>query len=231
MKEVIVNAICERLVDEFHSLSAQFKGSASEVGGRYAVVDDLLPASLAHRTHATFPRADQVRLMNSFRERKYTSKCFDQFDPLLADTMFAIQSRWVIKVIERIAGIARQVPDPALYAGGLSAMGRSQIPGPHIDNSHARDRSRLALMETNLWPCHSVSEVRVDRLCCCLSNYYFSPQSPMRQGYFNITAFKARPEQKFRRVIAWVNGRVRQALRRVVRRELERKDIYDGPPR
>lgn len=272
MKEQLIEMICNRLVADADALHASFITSASGVGARHAVVDDLLPDHLAHSIHAAFPPPVEMRLMDSFRERKYTSKCFDKFDPLMADITFAAQDPRVVEIVERITGIERQVPDARLYAGGLSAMSRGHFLGPHIDNSHDGERrlyrtlnllyyvtpdwsldnggnlelwdqdvrrhttivsrfNRLAIMETNPWSWHSVSEVTVDRLRCCVSNYYFSPQSPIGRDYFNITAFSARPEQKARRALAWVDGRARQALRTVVPRGLGKKDVYKGPPR
>jgi hypothetical protein len=64
-----------------------------------------------------------------------------------------------------------------------------------------------------------------------VSNYYFSPRSPIGKDYFNITAFSARPEQKLRRALAWADGRLRQAVRTIVPRGLGRKDVYEGPPK
>jgi Rps23 Pro-64 3,4-dihydroxylase Tpa1-like proline 4-hydroxylase len=272
MKEHFIHAICERLSEQADALSAQFRNSVTEVGVRYAVLDELLPVEIAQRIHAAFPSADRMRLMDTFRERKYTSKNFGEFDPVLADITFAIQDPRVISVVERITGIEQQIPDPSLYAGGLSAMGRGHFLGPHIDNSHDGSRryyrtlnllyyvtpdwalenggnlelwnrdvrqhttivsrfNRLAIMETNPWSWHSVSEVTVDRLRCCVSNYYFSPRSPTGSEYFNVTAFSARPEQRLRRALAWADGQLRQAVRRVVPGGLGRKDVYEGPPR
>jgi len=272
MKEQLVQLICDRLNRSADQLSREFAESAREVGVRYAVVDDLLPEEIARRIHAAFPDPASMRLMDSFRERKYTSKSFDKFDPLMADITFAVQDPRVLAIVERITGIADQIPDAKLYAGGLSAMGKGHFLGPHIDNSHDGERrnyrtlnllyyvtpdwtlenggnlelwdrqvqrhativsrfNRLALMETNPWSWHSVSEVAVDRIRCCVSNYYFSPRSPIGKDYFNITAFSARPEQKLRRAIAWVDATLRQAVRKVVPRGLGRNDVYEGPPK
>ena len=268
----LVDLICQRLRYKQDALCAQFRASASEVGERYASIDDLLPDELAQRIHKAFPSAAQMRLMDSFRERKYTSKNFDAFDPVLKDITFAFQDERVLKIVEAITGITQQVPDAHLYAGGLSAMARGHFLGPHIDNSHDGERrnyrtlnllyyvtpgwsienggnlelwdrpvqrhttivsryNRLVLMETNPWSWHSVSEVQADGLRCCVSNYYFSPVSPTGVDYFNITAFSARPEQKLRRVLAWVDGRLRQTVRRVVPQGLGKKDVYEGRPR
>lgn len=272
MKNQLVELICQRLERDEKALRKQFDTSSAIVGVRHVAVDDLLPLEIAERIHAAFPRPESMRLMNSFRERKYTSKRFDQFDPLMADVTFAVQDPRVVAVVERITGIAHQLPDAHLYAGGLSAMTRGHFLGPHIDNSHDGDRTnyrtlnllyyvspgwqtdsgghlelwdsevrrrtmiesrfnRLAIMETNPWSWHSVSEVRADGARCCVSNYYFSPVSPIGRDYFNITAFSARPEQRMRRALAWTDRQLRSAVRRVVPRGLGRKDIYEGPPR
>jgi Rps23 Pro-64 3,4-dihydroxylase Tpa1-like proline 4-hydroxylase len=211
-----------------------------------------------------------MRLMDSFRERKYTSKSFDKFEPLMSDITFAIQDPRVVAIVEKITGIKDQIPDAHLYAGGLSAMGRGHFLGPHIDNSHDGLRkhyrtlnllyyvtpdwslecggnlelwdrdverlttivsrfNRLVIMETNPWSWHSVGEVAVDQLRCCVSNYYFSPTSPTGNDYFNVTSFSARPEQKLLRVVAWADNKLRQAVRFFAPGGVGKKDIYQGP--
>ena len=148
MKEDIVRQICERLSHDVQGLSLQFWRSIGEVGVRYVVVDDLLAEALARRIHAQFPPDNEMRLMDSFRERKYTSKSFDKFDPPLADITFAIQDPRVMKVVEDITGIQKQSLDASLYAGDPSAKGPGHFLGPHIDNSH--DASRRYSRTLNL---------------------------------------------------------------------------------
>lgn len=249
---------------------AIFTNSSQEVGVRYALLDDLLPQPISQDIHNSFPTADAMRLMDSFREKKYTSKSFDKFDPLMEYITFAFQDPRVIEVVEEITGIRNQIPDVRLYAGGLSAMGPGHFLGPHIDNSHDGSRkyyrtlnllyyvtpdwsqdyggnlelwdrgvkrnttiaskfNRLVIMETNPWSWHSVSEVKVDRLRCCVSNYYFSPTSPTGQDYFNVTSFSARPEQKMLRALASVDNKLRQVVRWVAPSGLGKKDVYNGP--
>lgn len=54
--------------------------------------------------------------------------------------------------------------------------------------------NRLALMATDRQSWHSVSQVQVPQVRCCVSNYYFSPVSPDVAGdYFHATSF--RPER------------------------------------
>jgi hypothetical protein len=89
--------------------------------------------------------------------------------------------------------------------------------------------NRLVVMETNPLAWHSVSEVMVDRLRCCVSNYYFSPRSPTGVNYSNVTSFSARPEQPVRRAVAWVDGKVRQAVRWLAPSGLGKKDVFEGP--
>lgn len=140
MKEQLVFQIAQRLEREEEALRQRFAASGAEVGVRYVAIDDLLPTELAEQIAARFPAPAQMRLMDSFRERKHTSKDFESFDPLMKDITFAMQDERVLKVVERITGIAQQIPDPSLYAGGLSAMTAGHFLGPHIDNSHEGSR-------------------------------------------------------------------------------------------
>lgn len=267
MKEQIVALVVGRLTEQVEPLRLAFMDSFKAVGVRFCVVDNLLPNDIAHRINEVFPTASSMRLMDTFREKKFTSKSYDEFHPLLADITFALQDSRVIALVEKITGIEGQIPDASLYAGGLSAMGPGHFLGPHIDNSHEASRqyyrtlnllyyvtpewslesggnlelwdrhirhhatavskfNRLIIMETNPWSWHSVSEVKVNRLRCCVSNYYFSAQSPTGQEYFNVTSFSARPEQKLRRAQAWIDNKFRQAVRLVIPAGLGKKDVY-----
>lgn len=270
MRDELIDLIVARLENELESIRENFLASYNEVGVRYCIVDNLLPEYISHKIHDVFPVASSMRLMSSFREKKYTSKSYDKFDPLLADITFAIQDSRVVSLVEKITDIQEQIPDGSLYAGGLSAMGLGHFLSPHIDNSHEGARkyyrtlnllyyvtpdwslesggnlelwdqsvlrhatvvskfNRLVIMETNPWSWHSVSEVKADRVRCCVSNYYFSPRSPIGRDYFNVTSFSARPEQKVRRAFAWADSKFRQAVRLVAPSGLGKKDVYQGP--
>lgn len=75
--------------------------------------------------------------------------------------------------------------------------------------------NRLLLMETTRNSWHSVSEVRIDRPRCCVSNYYFSGQSPTGLDYFHVTSFLGRPEQKARRILGHVDNLARGLVARI----------------
>ncbi len=85
--------------------------------------------------------------------------------------------------------------------------------------------NRLVVMETNSRSWHSVSPLKVQRRRNCISNYYFSPNSPEGREYFNVTEFSARPEQPFRRCIMAVDGFLRNTIRRVIPAGLGRVDV------
>jgi Rps23 Pro-64 3,4-dihydroxylase Tpa1-like proline 4-hydroxylase len=270
MRSELVKLVLEKLEKHENALRKQFQESLSEVGVRYCYVDELLPVDLAYAIYRAFPSVDSMGLMDSFREKKYTTKSLEKFDPLMRDITFAMQDPHVVAIFERITGFRNQVPDEHLYAGGLSAMGKGHFLGPHIDNSHDGERvnyrtlnllyyispdwrqenggnlelwdkhvrrhvtiesrfNRLAIMETNPWSWHSVSEVKVERNRCCVSNYYFSPNSPIGRDYLNVTSFSARPEQHLLRTLAWVDNKIRKTVRIVVPGGLGKKDIYKGP--
>lgn len=148
MKSELIAAIEARLLRDQDQLRSAFAASKGEVGVRYVAVDDLLPADVAMAISKAFPDDGEMRLMASFRERKYTSKAYDRFDPILGDVTFAFQDPRIVKIVEEITGIQEQVPDSLLYAGGLSAMAEGHFLGPHIDNSH--DSSRRFYRTLNL---------------------------------------------------------------------------------
>lgn len=72
--------------------------------------------------------------------------------------------------------------------------------------------NRLILMNTNRTSFHSVNPIRGagDAARNCVSNYYFSPESPEGYDYFHVTSFRGRPEQPLRdawlRFDAWGRG-------------------------
>ncbi len=86
--------------------------------------------------------------------------------------------------------------------------------------------NRLVIMETNENAWHSVNPVVFDGNRCCVSNYYFSEQSPRNEEYFHVTSFSARPNQKIRRIFSKVDSIARNVVRIIFRKGIGKKDIY-----
>ena len=145
MLEELVNLIVERLDRDAEKIGSEF-GSDTSINAKYCAIDDLLPTDLARQIAASFPPSEKMRLLDSFRERKFTSKSLDDFDPLIADITFAFQDRRVIDKVAELTGIKDAVGDPHLYAGGISAMERGHFLQPHIDNSHDGDQKNYRVL-------------------------------------------------------------------------------------
>jgi Rps23 Pro-64 3,4-dihydroxylase Tpa1-like proline 4-hydroxylase len=86
--------------------------------------------------------------------------------------------------------------------------------------------NRLVIMETNSNSWHSVNPVSYDSKRCCVSNYYFSNQSPSGKDYYHVTSFSARPEQKFLRALSSVDNFLRKNIRLVVKKGIGKIDVY-----
>lgn len=64
--------------------------------------------------------------------------------------------------------------------------------------------NRLVVMATDNASWHSVSRVLVHQPRCCISNYYFSVNSPLGgKPYTQVTTFAGRPEQPLKRLFLW----------------------------
>lgn len=268
MKEQYVQMILERLERDAEPIKTDFE-TPKGVATKFAAIDDLLPRAEAEKIAVAFPASAKMRLLDSFREKKYTSKALDEFDPIIADITFAFQDERVIEKVADLTGIRDAVGDPHLYAGGISAMERGHFLNPHIDNSHDGERqnyrvlnllyyitpdwdpanggnlelwddkvrtrveipslfNRLVLMATNDKSYHSVNEVRVEVPRRCVSNYYFSPNSPNGYDTFHVTYFMARPEQRVRRLVTRIDSDVRTLVRRFKKDGLASKDVYES---
>ncbi|MET3908984.1 Rps23 Pro-64 3,4-dihydroxylase Tpa1-like proline 4-hydroxylase [Bradyrhizobium sp. S3.3.6] len=77
--------------------------------------------------------------------------------------------------------------------------------------------NRLVIMETNKTSWHSVSPVASDLARCCVSSYFFTKDSPDATGYFHVTSFDGRPDEKMKKVVSAADN----ALRNVVAKTLK----------
>lgn len=86
--------------------------------------------------------------------------------------------------------------------------------------------NRLVVMMTNRTSWHSVSPIAQARRRCCVSNYYFSFQSPSEREYSHATSFRARPGQPVRDVILQGDSFVRNHLPEGLKQRMRRPDHY-----
>jgi len=145
MREKLVVLILERLEREAEKIRHDF-GSDDSIKTKYCAIDELLPSEIAGRIAGAFPASEKMRLLDSFREKKYTSKSLDQFDPLIADITFAFQDKRVIEKVADLTGIKDAIGDPHLYAGGISAMAPGHFLQPHLDNSHDGEQKNYRVL-------------------------------------------------------------------------------------
>lgn len=145
MREQLVKHILERLERDAAAIKADF-ATKKGVDTQFAAIDGLLPAEIAAEISKAFPESENMRLLDSFREKKYTSKSLEKFDPLITDITFAFQDERVIAKVAELTGIPEAVGDPKLYAGGISAMARGHFLNPHIDNSHNGEQTHYRVL-------------------------------------------------------------------------------------
>ena len=268
MRKKFVDLILSRLESGDEVIRSDFQTDKG-IKTRFAAIDDLLPEDIAAKFSKVFPAVEEMRLMDSFREKKYTSKSLEKFDPLISDITFAFQDERVVAKVSDLTGIEGAVGDPHLYAGGISAMAKGHFLQPHLDNSHDYEQkhyrvlnllyyitpdwkpenggnlelwnedvtevveipslfNRLVLMSTNDKSWHSVNEVKAEGARCCVSNYYFSPNSPNGYETTHVTYFQARPEQTFKRFITKADSDLRSLLRKVKKTGFSKKDLFEA---
>jgi Rps23 Pro-64 3,4-dihydroxylase Tpa1-like proline 4-hydroxylase len=75
--------------------------------------------------------------------------------------------------------------------------------------------NKLIVMETNRSSWHSVNRVRVDRVRCCISNYYYSKSSPDGDDYYHVTSFDGRPNQGLRSYISRADNYTRGLISKI----------------
>ncbi len=145
MREEIVKLIIEKLDRDAEKISADFYADKG-INTKFTAIDDLLPEKLARKIFTSYPPLTEMRLLDSFREKKYTSKSMEKFDPLIGDITFAFQDERVIKKVAELTGIKDPKGDPNLYAGGISAMGKGHFLQPHLDNSHDLEQENYRVL-------------------------------------------------------------------------------------
>ena len=109
---------------------------------RHVAIDDLLDQEVAEQLASQFPRASELSKKQSLKEKKRVGVDVDQYPAIVGETLFAFQDPKVVELVGEVTGIAELMPDPSLYASGLSAMATGGFLNPHLDNSHDGDGKR-----------------------------------------------------------------------------------------
>jgi Rps23 Pro-64 3,4-dihydroxylase Tpa1-like proline 4-hydroxylase len=86
--------------------------------------------------------------------------------------------------------------------------------------------NRLVMMVTNKTSLHSVSKVNHPGERCCVSNYYFSPQSIDEKEYFHVTSFRGRPEEKVTDLVLQGDAILRNGIRKVFKYGIKKSHFY-----
>ena len=84
--------------------------------------------------------------------------------------------------------------------------------------------NRLVVMATHQNSWHSVSKVTVDKVRCCVSNYYFSESPLLSSDKFHVTTFRGRPKEKIKDFILQLDSGLRTSLRK-----LFQKGVRENP--
>ena len=75
--------------------------------------------------------------------------------------------------------------------------------------------NRLVIMETNENSYHSVDTVLASGNRCCVSNYFFTEESPRKTEYFHVTSFTGRPNQKMIRLYGALDNTIRTLIAKI----------------
>ena len=135
MREELVKIILEKLERDSAAIRADFN-KENDIKTRFTAIDDFFPEEIALGIYDAFPPLEEMRLFDTFREKKYTFKALNTCKPILEEATFAFQDERVIEKIAELTGIRDPKGDPHLYAGGISAMAKGHFLNPHLDNSH-----------------------------------------------------------------------------------------------
>ena len=101
-------------------------------------------------------------------------------------------------------------PDWSLKSGGNLELWDDKVESPV---TIASKFNRLVVMETHDKSWHSVNKVLAENPRCCVSNYFFSVQSPKKNiHYYHVTSFLGRPEETLKRVWGRADNFVRQSI-------------------
>ena len=104
-------------------------------------------------------------------------------------------------------------PDWSLENGGNLELWHEGIDAPQ--DTIVSKFNRLAVMVTHDKSLHSVSEVKVDRNRCCVSNYYFREKPVTDHPYFHVTSFYDTKDHLVNRTVLSFDRKLRNFIRKL----------------
>ena len=83
--------------------------------------------------------------------------------------------------------------------------------------------NRLVVMATHQTSWHSVNKVQSDGDSrCCISNYYFSPNSLKETDKFHVTKFRGRPGEKLKNFVLDTDANLRMLVRKLFKKGIRK---------
>ncbi|MFV0305408.1 MAG: 2OG-Fe(II) oxygenase [Moheibacter sp.] len=104
-------------------------------------------------------------------------------------------------------------PDWNLENGGNLELWHNGIDAPQ--DTIISKFNRLAVMITHDKSLHSVSEVKVDKNRCCVSNYYFREKPVTDHPYFHVTSFYDTKDHMMNRTVLSFDRKLRNFIRKI----------------
>lgn len=113
-------------------------------------------------------------------------------------------------------------PDWSLKNGGNLELWTNGIRQRPLELTSKFNRLIVMATHQNSW--HSVNNVKVNGIRCCVSNYYFSELPLLKEDKFHVTLFRGRATEKGRDIILKIDNFVRSNVRRIFK-----KGIRENP--
>jgi Rps23 Pro-64 3,4-dihydroxylase Tpa1-like proline 4-hydroxylase len=83
--------------------------------------------------------------------------------------------------------------------------------------------NRLVVMATHQTSWHSVNKVQSDGDSrCCISNYYFSPNSLKETDKFHVTKFRGRPDETLKNFVLDTDANLRMLVRKLFKKGIRK---------
>ena len=86
--------------------------------------------------------------------------------------------------------------------------------------------NRLVVMETTKHSWHSVDHICSNIKRCCVSNYFFSNNSPKNYEYYHVTSFLGRPDERLKSVYGVLDNFLRNANLICLAEDLEKMKFH-----